>query len=318
MKTGWKWFWRVAAVVGVCVLVLAVNGILRARSMGFLRSPVFETERPQLPDLHHPAVLVFSKTNSFIHKEAIPAARAYLREAGDAAGWSVFEFDGGGIFNAEDLSQFDVVVWNNVTGDVLLPEQREAFRAWLERGGGFVALHSAGDDSHDAWPWYQDSVIRARFTGHPLDPQFQSARVIVEQPADPIASALPEPWQRTDEWYSFERSPRAPDLTVIAALDEASYAPGEMFGKALAMGADHPIIWKHCVGSGRVFYSAMGHTAESYGEPEYREVLRRAILWAADPQACEVSLAPESPAAPAEAMPDAPSEPALEPAEPAR
>jgi hypothetical protein len=46
------------------------------------------------------------------------------------------------------------------------------------------------------------------------------------------------------------------------------------------MGDDHPILWKHCVGQGRVFYSAMGHTAETYAEPAYRDVLQRAIAWA--------------------------------------
>jgi uncharacterized protein len=64
------------------------------------------------------------------------------------------------------------------------------------------------------------------------------------------------------------------------SIDESSYVPGSFFGKALAMGADHPVIWKHCVGRGRAFYSALGHTAESYAEPEYREVLKRAINWA--------------------------------------
>ncbi len=50
------------------------------RANGFFRDPVFETERPALPPLEHPAVLVFSKTNSFIHKEAIPAAKQVLEQ----------------------------------------------------------------------------------------------------------------------------------------------------------------------------------------------------------------------------------------------
>ena len=280
MSKGWKWFWGVVGVLVLVAIFAGVRGYREARSMGFLREPVFETERPAVPALAHPAVLVFSKTNSFIHKEAIPAAKQLLEQLAAERGWHVYMSDSGAVYNAEDLARFDVIVWNNVTGDVLLPEQRAAMRAWLEQGGGFVGLHSAGDNSHDVWPWYQQTVIRAHFIGHPLDPQFQRATLHIEQPADPIVAALPATWSRTDEWYAFAKSPRAPDLRVLATIDERSYVPGSFFGKELAMGSDHPMIWKHCVGKGRVFYSALGHTAESYAEPEYREVLARAVAWA--------------------------------------
>lgn len=279
MKRGWRWFWLACAAVIVVALLVGGYTVWQMRSMGFMRDPVFETDRPQLPALERPAVLVFSKTNSFIHKDAIPAAKRLLQNLAIARDWGVFVTDSGAVFNPEDLARFDVVVWNNVTGDVLLPEQRQAFQAWLEQGGGYVGLHAAGDNSHEAWPWYLDTVIRAHWIGHPMDPQFQEATLHIEQP-DPIVALLPPTWSRTDEWYSFAKSPRASDVRVLATIDESSYAPGSFFGKQLAMGSDHPVIWKHCVGRGRVFYSALGHTAESFAEPEYREVLTRAIDWA--------------------------------------
>lgn len=275
-----KWLWIALGIIVLIVAIVVIQGVLRARSMGFLRSPVFETVPPEVPAMERPAVLLFSKTNSFIHKEAIPAARALLGAMGVERNWSVFLSDNGAIHNREDLAKFDVIVWNNVTGDVLTTEQRSAMRTWLEQGGGFVGLHGAGDNSHEAWPWYQQTIIRANFIGHPLDPQFQEATVRLESPIDPSVAGLPTEWRRTDEWYSFDKSPRAPDVTVVATLDESTYDPGEFFGEELGMGGDHPIIWKHCIGEGRVYYSAMGHTAESYEEPEYQDVLRRAIEWA--------------------------------------
>lgn len=279
MTKAWKRFWIVLGVLALIALVFAVRGYREARSLGFLRQPVFETVREELPALGHPAVLVFSKTNSFIHKDAIPAARQMLGSVAEGQGWSIHFSDSGAIYNPEDLAHFDVIVWNNVTGDVLLPEQREAMRSWLARGGGFVGLHAAGDNSHDAWPWYQETVIRARFTGHPLDPQFQRATLRVEQPADPMVSGLPAEWVREDEWYSFAASPRAPDVRVLLTIDESTYSPGEFFNTPLSMGEDHPMIWKHCVGEGRVLYSALGHTAETYADSKYRELVTRAIAW---------------------------------------
>ena len=275
-----KWLLRAAFVL----LALAVTGAtvlyFGLRQAGFFRDPVFETEPPSLPELRRPAVLVFSKTNAFIHREAIPAAQAALRRIGETNGWTVYLSDNGAIHNTRDLARFDAVVWNNVTGEVLDGAQKTALRDYLEQGGGFVALHASGDSSHENWPWYMESVVRVGFTGHPMMPQFQSATVLVEQPADPIMADHNPAWLREDEWYSFADSPRAADVKILATLDEQSYKP-EAFGASLRMGADHPIIWKHCAGAGRVFYSAMGHTAESYAEARYLQVLERALAWAA-------------------------------------
>lgn len=262
------------------VLLSAGYVVWQLRLMGFMREPVFETERVQVPVLGRPAVLVFSKTNAFIHRDAIPAAQAMLREIARERGWSIFFSDSSAVFNTEDLVKFDVIVWNNVTGDVLLPEQRWTFRTWLSGGGGFVGIHAAGDNSHKAWPWYQDMVIRARFIGHPMNPQLQQATLSIEQPQDPIAAGLPQRWVRTDEWYSFAMSPRAAGVDVLVTLDEGSYDPRSLLGTSLAMGSDHPVVWKHCVERGRVFYAAPGHTAESYEEPAYRLLLGKAIAWA--------------------------------------
>jgi hypothetical protein len=55
-------------------------------------------------------VLVFSKTNSFIHKEAIPAAKQLLEQLAAEGGWHVYMSDSGAVYNAEDLARFDVIV----------------------------------------------------------------------------------------------------------------------------------------------------------------------------------------------------------------
>lgn len=275
-----KWF---AWIGGILVVVIAIgvgNWYITMRSMGFFREPVFETVAPELPALQRPAVLVFSKTNGFIHKDAIPAAKAALQRIAEHNGWSVYVTDNGAVHNTEQLGQFDAIVWNNVSGDVLTPEQRAAFVAYLENGGGYVGLHAAGDDSHEVWPWYVDTVIRTRFIGHPMNPQFQSAVVRIEAADNPIVSHLPSAWTRTDEWYSFTESPRNQGSHILATLDESTYKP-EFYGQDLRMGDDHPILWLHCIGRGRVLYSAMGHTAESFDEPEHLELLKRAIAWAA-------------------------------------
>ena len=52
------------------------------------------------------------------------------------------------------------------------------------------------------------------------------------------------------------------------------------------MGRDHPLIWTHCVGRARAFYSALGHAPETYSEPLHRQLLANAIAWSMSPGAC--------------------------------
>jgi type 1 glutamine amidotransferase len=280
-----KWFLRILLGLAVIAVVCGALYYLVMRELGFYRTPVYETVAPTLPTLPRPAVLVFSKTNGYIHKEALPAAKILLQQLANKRGWSLFLTDNSAIYNAADLAKFDVVIWNNVSGDVLSNEQRSALQHYLENGGGFVGLHGAGGDPRYAWSWYPTHALKAQFIGHPLHPQFQQATMHIEDRNDSIMQGLliQEPgatWQREDEWYSFAQSPRLAGVHVLATIDENSYQP-EIFGKSIRMGADHPIIWKHCVENGRIFYSALGHSAETYREPNYQLVLEHAIAWAA-------------------------------------
>jgi type 1 glutamine amidotransferase len=248
---------------------------------------VYETTPPTLPaDLKRPAVLVFSKTNGFRHEEAIPAGNALFAGVAKEKGWGYFQTENGAAFTPEILSRFDAVVFNNASGDMFTPEQRAAFKAYVENGGGYVGLHAAGDDSHAAWGWYLNEVIGTRFIQHTMSPQFQQATINVEDRAHPAAQGLPASWRHTEEWYSFDRSPRTKGYHVIATVDEKTYNPVGMFDKDLRMG-DHPVVWWHCIGKGRVLYSALGHQAAAFAEPQNRRLLTDAVAWAMRQQGTE-------------------------------
>ncbi|CDO34441.1 ThuA domain-containing protein [Novosphingobium sp. KN65.2] len=270
--------WLVLALAVLLAGVIALNwDTVRRTVLGGYHT--HEVEPPDLPaGLQGSAVLAFSKTNAFRHEDAIPAANQLLKDIANARGWGFFATENSAVFSPQILSRFDAVVFNNVSGDSLSEAQEAALRAFIEGGGGFVGIHAAGDGSIP-WDWYRERVIGAKFTGHPMDPQFQLARVEVESADHPSTRGLPPAWNRTDEWYSFEASPRAAGVHILLALDEASFPNHKAFGKDLAMGSDHPIAWWRCTGSGRVFYTAMGHQASAYGEPEMAAMLAGALDW---------------------------------------
>lgn len=227
-----------------------------------------------------PAILVFEKMTGFLDAPSVEGARAALLAIGRRRGWTMVVTDKGGAITPANLRRFDAVIWNNVSGDPLTLGQRKAFRAYLEKGGGFVGLHGAGGDPVYFWDWYVETLLGARFIGHPMGPQFQEARIVVDDPASAIVSPLAPGWLMTDEWYSFDRDPRASGSHVLLTLDETTYSPWA--GRHdLRMGSDHPIAWTRCIGNGRAFYSAIGHRPEGYSEPHFVQVLDNAIGWAA-------------------------------------
>lgn len=245
------------------------------------RCATYDNDRPQIPDdLPRPAILVFGKITGFRDAPSVDAAEAALRQIAARHGWGIVFTDRGGVFNAADLARFDTVVWNNISGDALTIPQRAAFRKWIEKGGGYTGIHGSGGDPQFFWDWYADTLIGARFIGHPMTPQFQEARVAVEDKTHPATHGLPAEWRMTEEWYSFDRSARGKATRVLATLDEGTYKPGMGFGRNLAMG-DHPIAWTRCLGKGRSFYTAIGHRPESYSQPESLKLLDQGIMWSA-------------------------------------
>jgi type 1 glutamine amidotransferase len=211
-------------------------------------------------------VLVFTKTAGFRH-ESIEAGIAALCGLGEDDGFAVEPTEDAGAFTDANLARFDAVVFLNTTGDILDADQEAAFERYVRAGGGFAGVHSASD-TEPGWPWY-GNLVGARFLSHPV---VQQASVQVVEGTHPSTRGLPPAWIRTDEWYDFDARPSA--VRVLAAVDETTYEGGRM-------GAPHPIAWYHGFEGGRSWYTGMGHTRESYAEPDFLAHLRGGVLWAA-------------------------------------
>ena len=236
-----------------------------------------------------PRVLLFEKINGFRDGPSVDAAHAAFVAMAQRKGWALVTTDKGAAFTPAVLRQFDAVVWNNISGDVLTLSQRRAFQSWMEAGGGFVGVHGSAGDPVYFWDWYVDGLLGARFLAHPMDPQFQTARVKLDDAAHPIARGLPGQWEANEEWYSFKNNPRATGSRIVATLDEGTYKPEGRGGMNLRMG-DHPIAWTRCIGTGtrrgRMFYSAIGHLPERYSDAPYVQMLEQAVAWAATSDDC--------------------------------
>jgi type 1 glutamine amidotransferase len=223
-------------------------------------------------------VLVFTKTAGF-HHDSIPAGIQAIRSLGLQYGFDVDDTADGAAFTDGNLSRYRVVVFLNTTGDILDLPQQAALEHFIQRGGGFVGIHSAADTEYD-WPWY-GRLLGAYFVSHP---DIQSATLRVADASHPSTESLPREWIRTDEWYNF-RELLSPDIGVLLTIDERSYSGGEM-------GGSHPISWRHPYEGGRAWYTAMGHTIESYSEPSFLVHIAEGIVWTAGVQALRAAPLP--------------------------
>jgi type 1 glutamine amidotransferase len=250
------------------------------RESAVVRCARYDHTAPTLPErLTHPAILVFSKSNGFRDDPSVNAGKAALKTMGEREHWTVAFIDNAAVFNSSDLKHFDAVVWNNVSGDVLTVAQRRDFKAYVEEGGGFVGFHGSGGDFYYDWDWYVDTLIGARFLSHPMSPQFQAAKLKVDDSRDAIVRGVEGEWSMTDEWYSFKTDPRSKGAHVLVTLDETTYHP--MTGKVDIRMGYHPIAWTQCVGNGRSFYTAIGHRPEGYSEANTSKLMEQGVAWAA-------------------------------------
>jgi type 1 glutamine amidotransferase len=200
-------------------------------------------------------VLVFSKTSGFRHGSIAVGGDA-IEQLGTTNGFTVDRTEDAASFTASQLSGYAAVVFLSTSGDVLAADQQAAFEEYIRNGGGYVGIHSAADTEYD-WAWY-GGLVGAYFLSHP---EPQDATVLVEDHVHESTAHLGDTWERFDEWYDFRDDPRD-RVHVLLSVDPSSLPASQM-------AADHPIAWCHDYDGGRAWYTALGHTDESWAEPAF-------------------------------------------------
>jgi len=226
------------------------------------------------------SILILSKTTAYRHSKAMPAFNRMMHGLAEKNDWFVYETEDAGIINADQLPQFEIIIWNNSTGPVLNEEQRTLVAAFVERGGTFLGIHGAGDDSHK-WPWYIKNVIGTEFSHHPIKNHIQEAEVKVPLAQQDSTWQLTPLWTHADEWYIFKSHPKAKEFNILYEIDGTKIDPnGNLLwfrGMDFGMGINHPIAWNKKVKEGHTFYTSMGHTPETYSNPNFVSLIEQAI-----------------------------------------
>ena len=218
-------------------------------------------------------LLVVTHTTGFRHT-SIPIAEATLQELGDANNLFDVRFcrteaDVRASLTAAGLADVDAVFFANTTGDLGIPDMR-VFLDWIAHGNAFLGAHSAADTYHES-PEYL-AMLGGEFVTHGA---IVPADIRVDDPSDPSVSHLAPRFTITDELYRFARTSRA-DVHALLSMDRV---PNDGIGAAGAT-ADLLMAWRRDAGTGRVFYTALGHREEVWLDARFRLHLLGALKWA--------------------------------------
>ncbi len=155
---------------------------------------------------------------------------------------------------AETLAQFDAVLMygNWVQRGPMPVDQEKALVEFVERGGGFLPIHcaSACYGKSEAFVKLVGGVFKSHGGGE-FSPR-------TTNPTHEITRGY-QGFTAWDETYAHER--HAKDRTILQERD------GE------------PWTWIRTQGRGRVFYTASGHDHRVWDQPNFHDLLKRAIYW---------------------------------------
>jgi uncharacterized protein len=248
------------------------------------------------------SVLVFTKSSGWEHDvvKRVHGQPSIVDDAvtslGRKHGFKVTATKDGSIFDSRDFRNYAAVVFYT-TGDLttpgidknppMSPQGKQALLKAIHEGLGFVGVHAASDTFHTkpdpksgsnryvAHGDKSDPYLRmlgGEFITHGSTPRLQTTKLIIDDLRFPGLEGVSSPVNFSDEWYSLKDF--RTDLHVILTVDTRG-----MSGKPYER-PPYPMTWARMEGKGRVFYTGIGDTPESWSNPFFLNLLGGGIRWA--------------------------------------
>jgi type 1 glutamine amidotransferase len=219
-----------------------------------------------------PASILYFTCSAGYRHDVIPLSRTIVTRIGrDSGGFEVTASEDTSEFSNQNLERYAAVMFYTSGELPMNGAQKTALLDFVRAGRGFIGLHSATDTFY-TWPDYLD-LVGGYFNGHPWH---QSVTIETADPGDPLVAFLGNSSQFNDEIYQISdfdyRGSR-----VLLRLDPGSVDLGKPGVQRRFYG--WPLAWERSYGSGRVFYTALGHEASVWQDPRYQRLLTNAILW---------------------------------------
>ncbi len=164
------------------------------------------------------------------------------------------------------------------------PEGKQAFIDYVASGKGFIGTHSAADTFHTANEAVKgperyknhgedaDAYVKMLGAEFIIHGKQQVAKMKCVDPKFPGLENHVDGFSFQEEWYSLKDFRK--DLHVLL-LQETEPMEGTMYQRP-----SYPATWARQHGSGRVFFTSMGHREDVWTNPIFQDVLTGGITWA--------------------------------------
>ena len=177
--------------------------------------------------------------------------------------------------NLDFLAGYQVVLFLDSRPDA--PAQREAFRQYIEKGGGWMGFHFAAfaltpSQFPQNWDWYHNEFLGSgSYAGNTWRPT--SAILKVEDDRHPATLGLPLRFKSSpNEWYKWNSDLRTNrNIRILASIDPASFPlgtgpkPQEIWHSGY-----YPVVWTNP--KYRMIYFNMGHNDIDYEKGTNKEL----------------------------------------------
>lgn len=227
-------------------------------------------------------LLVFSRAWGYKHDAIAWGKEVFEIMARKTGAFEAIISDDAAMFEAENLNQFDGVLFNNTNNEIFLPENfdelsprdqaearekdkalKDSFTHFLAGGKGLAVIH-AGVASFREWPEY-GKIIGARFDNHPWGAG-STVTLKIEEPDHPLVQSFPDKtFEVMDEIYQMKGPYSRDELRVLLSLDTCR--TNMEVEHVHRKDGDFAISWIKRYGEGRVFYCALGHQKQVFWDP---------------------------------------------------
>lgn len=238
-------------------------------------------------------IAFYTAKNDRAHISYVHEANNWFRDAAIANQFIYDSTNNWSNLNQTFLSKYKVVLFLDTRPET--PEQRAAFREYMENGGGWMGFHFAGfaltpSAYNQDWDWYHNEFLGAgQYASNTWRPT--SAVLKIEDKKHPATKHLAATFTSSpNEWYRWEKDLRKnADIKILLSIDSTSFPLGtgpkqhEIWHSGY-----YPVAWTNK--KYKMIYANMGHNDMDYGKtnatlshtfanPDQNKFILDALTW---------------------------------------
>ena len=165
------------------------------------------------------------------------------------------------------IAELDLIV-PMITMSTIEKQEVENLCAAVRGGVGLGGFHGTMCDAFRNETEYQ-FMTGGQWVSHPGN--IIDYRVNISKPDDPLMQGIGDFDYHSEQYYMHVDPANEVLATTTFSGAHCDWVRGVVM----------PVVWKKNYGKGRVFYSALGHTADEFAVKEMATIVERGLVWAA-------------------------------------